>query len=256
MVFVSHAFRAAFVAALTTASIATPSALADTGSGGSTAPTPGASPPTPPAAAPAPGASSPTPPATAPADDATSADRKDVLIGGTVRFSSTVDGARAGDTISIERRDPAAGWVEEAKATADADGAFAARWTADESGTFQVRGVVQRRSGQVSAAQVSPGMTLTVYRPTMASTFYDRATACGTLRPTTLGVAHKTLPCGTKVAFFYRGATIVVPVVDRGPYRRGFTWDLTEAAAEKLGFEGIGKIGSLVLSRPAATRRR
>ncbi|MGI8595316.1 MAG: septal ring lytic transglycosylase RlpA family protein [Solirubrobacteraceae bacterium] len=239
----SQAFRAAFVAALTTASIATPSALADTGSGGSTAP--------------APGGSSPTPqPQDPPAGDATPTGRDDVLLGGKARFSGTVDGAREGDEISIQRRDPAAGWVEEATTTAGPGGAFTAKWTADESGSFQVRGVAQGQSGRADAAQASPGMTLTVYRPTMASTFYDRITACGTLRPTTLGVAHKTLPCGTKVAFFYGGRTLTVPVVDRGPYRRGFTWDLTEAAADKLGFEGIGKVGSLVVSRPATTRRR
>ncbi len=242
MVFVSQALRAAFVVALTTASIATPSALADTGSGGSTAPAPGGSPP--------------TPPANAPAGDSASGDREDVLLGGKARFSSTVDGAREGDEISIQRRDPSAGWVEETTARADAEGGFTAKWTADESGTFQVRGVARRGSGQAEAAQASPGITLTVYRPTMASTFYDRITACGTLRPTTLGVAHKTLRCGTKVSFLYRGRTLTVPVVDRGPYRRGFTWDLTEAAAEKIGFEGIGKVGSLVVSRPAATRRR
>jgi len=251
----SHAFRVAFVAALATASIATPSALADTGSGGTTAPAPGDSSPTAPPDA-APGDSAPTAPPDAPAGDLTPTNKYDVLIGGTARFSSRVDGAREGDAISIQRRDPAAGWVEVATATAGADGAFAATWKAAETGSFQVRGVAQRESAQAGTANASPAMTLTVYRPTMASTFYDRTTSCGTLRPTTLGVAHKTLPCGTKVAFFYRGRSITVPVVDRGPYRRGFTWDLTEAAAEKLGFEGIGKVGSLVLSRRASTSRR
>ena len=238
----SYAFRAAFVAGLTIASIAPPSALADTGSGGTTAP--------------APGGSSPMPPANVPAGDPAPTGRYDVLLGGTARLASTVDGARQGEEISVQRRDPAAGWVEETTTTADADGSFTATWTADESGTFQVRGVAQRESGRAGAANASPGITLTVYRPTMASTFYNRVTACGTLRRTTVGVAHKTLPCGTKVAFFYRGRTITVPVVDRGPYRRGFSWDLTEAAAEKLGFEGIGKVGSLVMSRPPATRQR
>ena len=95
-------------------------------------------------------------------------------------------------------------------------------------------------------------MTLRVYKSTLASTFFDRVTACGrNLRRSTLGVAHKSLPCGTKVAFYYRGRTITVPVVDRGPYRRGYSWDLTEAAAAKLRFSGLGRVGSLVVSRPS-----
>jgi rare lipoprotein A (peptidoglycan hydrolase) len=70
---------------------------------------------------------------------------------------------------------------------------------------------------------------------------WGRSTACGvTLRPTTIGVAHKTLPCGTMVRFVYQGRTVTAPVIDRGPYVRGRAWDLTAAASEALGFEGVG----------------
>ena len=72
---------------------------------------------------------------------------------------------------------------------------------------------------------------------------WGRQTACGqTLRPTTIGVANKTLPCGTPVKFVWHGNSIVVPVIDRGPYVKGRAWDLTAAAAEALAFEGIGLI--------------
>jgi rare lipoprotein A (peptidoglycan hydrolase) len=48
---------------------------------------------------------------------------------------------------------------------------------------------------------------------------WGRKTACGkTLRPHTLGVAHKTLPCGTTVKFLYRGHVLITQVIDRGPY--------------------------------------
>ena len=58
--------------------------------------------------------------------------------------------------------------------------------------------------------------------------FYGKRTACGyALTKTLLGVAHKTLPCGTKVTFSWKGRTITVPVVDRGPYVSGRQWDLT-----------------------------
>lgn len=74
-------------------------------------------------------------------------------------------------------------------------------------------------------------------------TMWGRHTACGqVLRPTTVGVANKTLPCGTPVKFVWHGHSIVAPVIDRGPYVKGRAWDLTSAAAEALEFEGIGQI--------------
>lgn len=75
-------------------------------------------------------------------------------------------------------------------------------------------------------------------------TMWGRTTACGvTLRPTTIGVAHKTLPCGTIVKFVYDGRTVTAPVIDRGPYVKGRAWDLTSAASEAIGLEGVGRVG-------------
>jgi rare lipoprotein A (peptidoglycan hydrolase) len=75
------------------------------------------------------------------------------------------------------------------------------------------------------------------------TTMWGHSTACGqVLRPSTIGVANKTLPCGTPVKFVWRGHSIVAPVIDRGPYIKGRAWDLTSAAAEALEFEGIGRI--------------
>ncbi len=68
-------------------------------------------------------------------------------------------------------------------------------------------------------------------------------TACGTtLRPNTLGVAHKSLPCGTTVKFVYHGHVLVTQVIDRGPYVKGRSWDFTKAASEVLGLEGVGRV--------------
>jgi hypothetical protein len=75
------------------------------------------------------------------------------------------------------------------------------------------------------------------------TTMWGRHTACGqVLRPTTVGVANKTLPCGTPVKFVWHGHSVIAPVIDRGPYIKGRAWDLTSAAAEDLDFEGIGEI--------------
>jgi hypothetical protein len=91
-------------------------------------------------------------------------------------------------------------------------------------------------------------LTFTPYRLAGASWYggtsmWGRSTACGqTLRPSTIGVANKTLPCGTPVKFVWHGRSIVAPVIDRGPYIKGRACDLTSAAAEALEFEGVGRI--------------
>lgn len=70
---------------------------------------------------------------------------------------------------------------------------------------------------------------------------YGNDTACGqVLRPDTVGVAHRTLPCGTAVKFVYRGRQVVTRVIDRGPYSYGNDWDLTYATARALGFDTVG----------------
>jgi rare lipoprotein A len=69
--------------------------------------------------------------------------------------------------------------------------------------------------------------------------------ACGgELTSFTMGVANKTLPCGTLVRLRYGGREVSVPVVDRGPYVAGREFDLTEATKRALGFEGVGEVWS------------
>src|ERR1700750_2288344 len=72
---------------------------------------------------------------------------------------------------------------------------------------------------------------------------WGRQTACGaTLQPSTLGVAHKTLPCGTTVKFLYHGHVLVTQVIDRGPYVKRRAWDFTKAASEALDFKVVGRV--------------
>jgi len=73
--------------------------------------------------------------------------------------------------------------------------------------------------------------------------FFGNGTACGqTLTKTLVGVAHRTLKCGTLVTFRYGGRTLTVPVVDRGPYVSGRTWDLTRGACALLAHCFTGSI--------------
>jgi peptidoglycan hydrolase-like protein with peptidoglycan-binding domain len=75
---------------------------------------------------------------------------------------------------------------------------------------------------------------------------YGNRTACGgTLRRSTLGVAHRTLPCGTPVTFYHRGRFVTVPVIDRGPFTRGVQWDLTSAAARALGMAATSRLRAI-----------
>ncbi len=88
---------------------------------------------------------------------------------------------------------------------------------------------------------------LNVYRVAYASWYgpglYGNRTGCGgTLHAGRLGVAHKSLPCGTMVTFKHGRRKLRVPVIDRGPYVGGREYDLTEATAQRLGFHGHGAI--------------
>jgi rare lipoprotein A len=66
---------------------------------------------------------------------------------------------------------------------------------------------------------------------------YGNGTACGqTLTKTLIGVAHKTLPCGTLIEFRNpaNGRVVEARVVDRGPYVSGRDWDLTNGLCQAL----------------------
>ena len=66
--------------------------------------------------------------------------------------------------------------------------------------------------------------------------FYGNRTACGqTYTPEILGVAHLSLPCGTKLTLTYGSRSLTVTVIDRGPYIAGRTLDLSNATKIALG---------------------
>lgn len=78
--------------------------------------------------------------------------------------------------------------------------------------------------------------------------FWGNRTACGqTLKKKTVGVAHKKLPCGTKVTIGYRGRFVRTRVIDRGPYAHGASWDLTQAAARKIRMQSTSTVRAAVI---------
>ena len=80
--------------------------------------------------------------------------------------------------------------------------------------------------------------------------FFGGRTACGQkYTRTIIGVAHKTLPCGTRVLIGYRGRFLLTKVIDRGPYVAGRVWDLSNGARESLRYQGIDRVRHLVVGR-------
>jgi rare lipoprotein A (peptidoglycan hydrolase) len=79
--------------------------------------------------------------------------------------------------------------------------------------------------------------------------FYGKKTACGqTLTPGVVGVANRTLPCGTLIKVAYGSHTLTIPVLDRGPYSHiGADWDLTAGAARALGITETVRIKTKVV---------
>jgi rare lipoprotein A len=178
--------------------------------------------------------------------------RSGSMLGRTARFRGSVPATEAGQTITVERFDELTqAWTPLASTIVAPDGSYVARWKADKVGQYRIRAVLVR-PGAATAATASAELTVTIHRSSMATWygpgFYGRRTACGLkMTRTLIGVAHKRLPCGTPVALLYRGRTLTVPVVDRGPFRPGTAWDLTSAAAQALGFQFTDRVGAVRL---------
>jgi rare lipoprotein A len=187
-----------------------------------------------------------TAPAPAPALDTGLA-----LLGRAGKVRGTVARRYHGRIVRIQRFDDATHtWRAEGRGRVWKTGNFTARWRPRALGAVRIRAVVQgRRSARVTSA--SPDVLVRVFKPGTATWYgpglYGNTTACGQeLTPDLVGVAHRTLPCGTMVEIAYGGTSVVVPVVDRGPYADGVTWDITEGAAKLLGFTSTSRVGALV----------
>jgi rare lipoprotein A len=70
-------------------------------------------------------------------------------------------------------------------------------------------------------------------------------------RHNAMTAAHRTLPFGTMVRVTHRktGRSVVVRIIDRGPFIRGRVIDLSPAGARALGFSGLAPVTLAVLGR-------
>jgi rare lipoprotein A len=181
--------------------------------------------------------------------------RASAVLRRSLSFTGT---APAGKTIEIERSGHQTNWrwAPTVNTTVAPDGSFTATWHTNHIGRFAIRAVITS-ANSASSASVTPSLTTTsltttIYRPSKASWYgpgmYGTQTACGTtLTKSTIGVANKTLPCGMRVAIYFHGRILTVPVIDHGPYIAGRDWDLTAATAQALGIDGVATIDAVSL---------
>lgn len=148
-----------------------------------------------------------------------------------------------GRLVHLEEAGPHGRWRAVAHARTDAGGRFALRYRVNAPGSRYAR--LTFAGDRVNAAAAQRIGQLTGYRPALVSRYdmYGGTLACGgTLGYDSLVVAHRTLPCGTKVRIRYRGRSVTATVRDRGPYSGGREFDLAGAVARRLGFDGVGTV--------------
>jgi rare lipoprotein A len=167
---------------------------------------------------------------------------RNVRAGRVVRVSGAVRPARAGRTVSLQLR-RAGRWHTVDRAHTRAAGGFHLRERMRSAASLRAR--LRFRGDGVNAATARSLGRVNAYRTAVASWYgpglYGQPLGCGgTLSTATIGVAHKTLPCGTMLTLRYRGRTVRAPVVDRGPYVGGRELDLTAATRARLRFGSTG----------------
>jgi rare lipoprotein A (peptidoglycan hydrolase) len=167
---------------------------------------------------------------------AVSAKRLDVRAGASARVAGRVR-PRAVVALEVHR---GGGWRALDRARSGAFGRYVLRRRVRAPMSVPARlrtaGSLTRRLGR-----------LNVYRRTIASWYgpglYGNGMGCGgVLRPGTIGVAHKSLPCGSRLTLRSGDRTLRVRVIDRGPYVAGREFDLTQATARRLAFVGPGAL--------------
>jgi hypothetical protein len=228
--------RAAFAIAAALATAAPPAALA-TANGGQAAPggSASASAQVRPVARPS-GPANPAFQLTAPASS---------FVGSRTRVTGLLSHG-AGRVVRLRYRAIGGSWSPGATVRAARDGSFAAVWTPKGAGAYELRAAARgtrARASGIRSISIFKAQTATWYGPG----FYGKTTACGVaLSEATVGVAHRSLPCGTPVFVSYGGRGVVVPVIDRGPYTKDVQWDLTAATAQAIGITQTSQIGVIV----------
>jgi rare lipoprotein A (peptidoglycan hydrolase) len=172
--------------------------------------------------------------------------KRHALSGQRLKLGGKVGSRIKGRSVLIQKR-TGKRWKTVARTRTHEGGRFSAYWRLEGMGRQRVRAFVRGRGLPVAVREIKGGVTS--YRAAGASWygpgFYGGHLACGgRLGAGTHGVANKTLPCGSKVTLRYKGRSVTVRVIDRGPYVGGRDFDLTAATKQKLGFGSTGTVWS------------
>ena len=164
----------------------------------------------------------------------------DLLLGGDIAFIGKTTPRANRRRIAIEELAHGR-WVAIAHTLTDANGYFRKRLWPRRLGRLALR---VRADGIPATRTTMAGRVATVYHQVVASWYGPGGmTACGEqLASGTLGVANRTLPCGTKVTLRLGGRVVTVPVIDRGPFVAGRDYDLTYATKLALGAGDVSTI--------------
>jgi hypothetical protein len=184
-------------------------------------------------------------PAAAPAHDSLAVRHPvlNVLTGHASTIAGTLRPGLAGRLVALQALG-AHGWSTLASTHTGLAGRFHVRYVPRHAGSERVR---LRFAGDASATAARRALgRLNVYRLAGASWYGGGGgLACGgQLTSATMGVASKTLPCGSLITLRYGDRTVRVRVIDRGPYVAGREFDLTEATKRALGFGDTGQVWS------------
>jgi rare lipoprotein A len=180
-------------------------------------------------------------------DTVTVSVKRHALSGQRVKFGGKLGSGADGRRVLIQQRAGEA-WKTVARSRTEQGGRFSAYWRPTGTGRKAIRAFGPGVDGAAPAVRQLKG-GVTVYVARAASYYgpglYGNKLACGgRLSPGTVGVAHKSLPCGTRITLHNKGRTLNVRVIDRGPYVGGRYYDLTAATKQKLGFGSTGSVWS------------
>jgi rare lipoprotein A (peptidoglycan hydrolase) len=146
--------------------------------------------------------------------------------------------------VTLERR-VRGGWAAVDRSRTTKAGRFILRYRPQRVNTGRLR---VRFAGDATTTRAKHRVgRFRTYRPAYASWYgpglYGNSLACGgRLTTGTLGVAHKSLACGTPVTLRAGSRIVRVRVIDRGPYSGAREFDLTAATKYRLGFGSTGRV--------------
>ena len=172
--------------------------------------------------------------------------RLDVVAGRVAAVRGRLAPGRAGRRVKLQGR-VRGRWVTWDTARTRGDGAYRLAFRPRRVGRYATRVSFAGDAANGPARRAT--RPLDVFRHARATWYgpglWGNHLGCGgRLGYGTIGVAHKTLPCGTRLTLRHRGRELRARVIDRGPYSFA-EYDLTRATKRRLGFVS----GSVLVTR-------